>query len=44
MPMTNREIENAALAFVIEQEAAEGREVHDTRGKGAAATLLARVA
>lgn len=38
--MTNRQIEDAALTYVIEQEALEGRSAQDTRGKGAAGDLL----
>ena len=40
--MTNREIESAAIAYVIEREAVEGREAHDTRGRGAAGDLASR--
>lgn len=38
--LTNRQIENAALAYVIACEAAEGRTAVDTRGKGAADDLM----
>jgi hypothetical protein len=37
---SNRQIENAALKYVIEQEALEGRKAVDTRGNGAAGDLL----
>jgi hypothetical protein len=40
IPMTNREIENLALAFVIAQEALDGRAATDTRGRGAAGDLI----
>ena len=35
-PMTNRDIESAAIAFVLAQEALEGRPGTDRRGQGAA--------
>jgi len=38
--MTNRQIESAAIAYVIEREADDGREAHDTRGGGAAGDLV----
>ncbi len=37
--MTNREIENAAIAFVITFEVSHGRAAVDTRGKGAPADV-----
>ena len=40
VPITNREIESAAIAFVLAQEAAEGRPGSDTRGRGAAGDVL----
>lgn len=36
----NRQIENAAIAFVVSYERAHGREAVDTRGRGAAADLV----
>lgn len=36
----NRQVENAAIAFVIEQEALQGREAGDSRGRGAAGDLV----
>ncbi len=33
---TNRQVEDAAIRFVIAREAAEGRQAKDTRGTGAA--------
>lgn len=38
-PLTNREIESAAIAFVIAFEASHGRAAVDTRGKGAPADV-----
>ncbi|GIG63256.1 hypothetical protein Lfu02_76280 [Longispora fulva] len=34
--VTNRQVEDAAVAFVLAWEAARGRTAHDTRGRGAA--------
>lgn len=36
---TNRQVEDAAIAYVITREGSEGRQARDTRGKGAAADL-----
>jgi hypothetical protein len=38
--VTNRAVEQAAIAFVVEYERARGREAHDTRSVGAAADLV----
>lgn len=38
--VTNRQIESAAIAFVIEREALEGRMATDTRGRGAPGDLV----
>ncbi|WP_298993178.1 protein NO VEIN domain-containing protein [uncultured Pseudokineococcus sp.] len=38
--MTNRQVEDAALAVVVEHEGRAGREARDTRGTGAAADLV----
>ena len=39
--LTNRQIESAAIAFVLEQEAAHGRPAEDTRGRGVAGDVIA---
>lgn len=38
--LTNRQIESAAITYVIECEAQEGRQAHDTRGRGVAGDLV----
>ncbi|MDX6254087.1 MAG: hypothetical protein QOJ11_421 [Frankiales bacterium] len=37
---TNKQIEDAAVRYVLKWEAAQGREASDTRGQGAAADLI----
>ncbi len=37
---SNRQVEDAAVAFVIDQEVLEGRSAHDTRHRGAAGDLV----
>lgn len=37
--MTNKAIEDAAIAYVLDWEAAHGRPSHDTRGTGSAADV-----
>lgn len=38
--MSNRAVEDAAIAYVIKYEDAAGREARDTRGRGAAADVV----
>ncbi len=38
--MTNRKVEGAAIAFVIQHEASAGRSALDSRGQGAAGDLV----
>jgi hypothetical protein len=39
-PLTNKQVESAAIAYVIEREAHDGRVARDTRGQGAAGDLV----
>lgn len=39
LPMTNRQIEDVAIRFVLEREHAAGRRAIDTRGRGALADI-----
>ena len=41
--MTNRQVEDAAVAYVLAWEAAEGRSARDTRGQGAAGDVAGEV-
>ncbi|WP_432501807.1 protein NO VEIN domain-containing protein [Kineococcus arenarius] len=38
---TNRQVEGAAIAYVIRRETEDGRPAQDTRGRGAAADVVA---
>ena len=39
-PLTNRQVEDAAIAFVIQHEAAAGRSAVDSRGRGAGGDVV----